>query len=399
LDINIFRKVSFTQRPSCMVCGKRSGAAMLEMKNFPMTEIYTREVCKQKLGVLDQGFFVCRHCGHGQLGRVIDVKLQYGNYHFRSGQSVTGQQSAKFFIDYLDKFIADKKLDLVVEIGCNDLYLLKLISKRAKKLVGIDPILKGREKELSENNVIAQGGYLEDVSLQGSPDLFICKDTLEHVANPKDFLKKVIDQGHSETLFAFQFPLLDTLLDAGRFDQIFHQHLNYFSMHSIKVVLEDLGCELVDFTINHNLWGSIIIIFRKAAGRKKTKAFSLITRKDVMSRYKVFRMNMEVTKQRLSFLKGKNVYGYGAALMLPVLDYHLDGAIGRLTCIMDDDINKKGLRYINLDVDIKPMNEVHDLERSAVILTAIASLYNVRAMLSKLSQHGPRQIIVPLNTL
>lgn len=85
--------------------------------------------------------------------------------------------------------------------------------------------------------------------------------------------------------------------------------------------------------------------------------------------------------------------------MLPVLDYYLDGEIGRLKCIMDDDISKKGLRYINLEVDIKPMDEVHDLKASTVVLTAIASLYNVRAMLTKLSRQDPRQIIVPLNTL
>jgi hypothetical protein len=315
------------------------------------------------------------------------------------GQSATGQQSAQFFINFLDKHIPKKKLDLVVEIGCNDLYLLKLIRHRAGKLVGIDPILKGREKELSENNVTAMGGYFEDTDLQGAADLIICKDTLEHVSNPKEFLAKIVRQGHAQTLYAFQFPLLETLLSAGRIDQIFHQHLNYFSMHSIKTLLEELGLELIDSAINYNLWGSIIIVFRKAHGRKKMKNFPLIKRKEVMSCHQLFQMNMAVTKQRLQRLKGQTVYGYGAALMLPILDYYLEGEVGRLKCIIDDDSNKKGLRYINLEVDIKPMNEIRDLQESNVMLTAVASLYNVRAMLTKLAQHNPRQIIVPLNTI
>ena len=169
-------------------------------------------------------------------------------------------------------------------------------------------------------------------------------------------------------------------------------------MRSIKFVLEELGCELMDYTINYNLWGSIIIVFRKARAHQKTTDFPLIKRKDVMCSVKIFQMCMAVTKERLRLLKGENVYGYGAALMLPVLDYYLDGEVGRLKYIMDDDINKKGLRYINLEVDIKPTSEVRDLNGSSVMLTAIASLYNVRAMLTKIAQQNPRQIIVPLNT-
>jgi hypothetical protein len=399
MDLSVFARMPFTRRACCVVCERRNSAALLDMPKFPITEIYTTQRCSKKLGLLDQEFFICPRCGHGQLGRVIDVGLQYGNYHFRSGQSATGQQSAQFFINYIDQFIPKKKLGLVVEVGCNDLYLLKQIRRRSRKLVGIDPILSGREKQLSQGNVHAVGGFLEDIAYQGSADLIICKDTLEHVSRPVEFLQKVVKHGHARTLYAFQFPLLETLLAAGRIDQIFHQHVNYFSMRSIMHVLDALGLELVGSTINYNLWGSIIIVFRKTARRRRKKGPARITGKDFTRSHNIFMMDMTATKERLRSLKSGNVYGYGAALMLPVLDYYLDGEVGRLKCIMDDDITKKGLRYINLDVDIKPMHEVHDLKESAVVLTAIASLYNVRAMLGKLSQQDPRQIIVPLHTL
>src|SRR3989338_3941792 len=399
IDIGKFKNITFTRRTHCVICGEKSGAPVIRLPDFPMTEIYTKRKITEKAGFLDQNFHLCGRCGHGQIANVIDVNLQYGSafsYYFRTSQSMTAHESTDFFVRFLNQTVKNRRFKTIVELGCNDLYLLKLIKSKAEKLVGVDPILKGREKEFSKGNVRAIGDFFENVVLEDGMDLVICKDTLEHVNDPKLFVKKIVKRASPDALFFFQFPLLETLLAGCRFDQIFHQHLNYFSLQSINHMLRELGCELLDYTINYNLLGSILVVFKKSKRKSKYKKLNVpVTSAEVLKRYELFKNNMKITSQRLMSLKNETLYGYGAALMLPVLSYHLKNDLSCLKCILDDDKRKEGLYYINLPVQIKSRAAVINFQDSVILVTPIASLNNARRILPKLFELNPKQIIVP----
>lgn len=403
IDIEKLRNVPFESRDRCMICGSGPSEPVIRLPKFPMTEIYTNEKVTEKVAYADQEFHFCQRCGHGQIANVIDVELQYGStlsYHFRTSESATGSESADFFVQFLNRVAGMRHFGTVVELGCNDLYLLKSLRPKADRLIGVDPILKDREQELSDDRIQVIGDFFENVELSGELDLVICKDTLEHVSDPLSFVKKIVDKGTEETLFFFQFPILETLLSGCRFDQIFHQHLNYFSLKSIIHMLDELGCRLIDYTINVNHWGAILIAFKKGHDNLKYRdEVWQITRPEILERYSLFRANMEATAQRLSYLGPETIYGYGAALMLPVLAYHLGSDLSYLKCVLDDDIKKAGLYYINLPVTIRRREEVTDIDESVILITAIASMNNVRRILARLFDLNPKQIILPLNTI
>lgn len=403
MGIEKLRKLSYQTRTHCLICGNKLDKPLIELPGFPLTEIYTTKLMKERVGFADQNFHFCSNCGHGQVANVIDIKVQYGNapfYYFRASESATGRRSADYFVDFLNHVAGNRNFGNIIEIGCNDLYILKALKSKAKRLIGIDPILKGKEKGLTKDNIVAIGDFFENVVLEGEIDLVICKDTLEHVSNPKQVVEKIVDRSHEQTIFFFQFPILETLLSSYRFDQIFHQHLNYFSFKSINYMLNELGCELLDYKINFDHWGAIIIAFKKGKGKLRYAKGALgISGPKILERYEIFKNAMDVTKRQLSFLKGELIYGYGAALMLPVLSYHLKNDLSCLKCIIDDDENKKGLYYINLSVPIKTVEAITDIKDSVVLVTAIASLNNVRSILTKLFALSPKQIILPLNNI
>lgn len=403
MDIEKFKNIVFERRTHCLICERKMEASLFEWPDFPMTEVYTTELVKEKAGFLSQSFHLCTNCGHGQIANVIDIELQYGStlsYYYRTSGSATGSESSVFFINFVNSVIGEQHFKNIVEIGCNDLYVLKSFKSRADRLVGIDPILKGKEKEFSEENIIAIGDFFENAHLEENMDVVMCKDTLEHVSNPKGFVKKIVDEATDETLFFFQFPLLESLLAGCRFDQIFHQHLNYFSLRSTIYMLNELGCELLDYRININHWGAILIAFKKGKnGSKYSKDLCDISAVDILDRYAVFRSNMDATHKRLTFLKNETIYGYGAALMLPVLSYHLGNDLSCLECVIDDDKGKEGLYYINLSVRIKTRESITDISDSIVLITAIASMNNIRRILPKLFELNPKQVILPLNTI
>lgn len=403
MNVADYRNIPYEKRDLCMICEKRVLDPLIEMPDFPLTEVYVKTRSQEKLGHVDQVFQFCPNCLHGQIANVIDPGLQYGDtdtYYFRTGQSVSGRETTAFFLDFVKRVIGNRTFGTTIEVGCNDLHLLKSLRFCSDKRIGIDPILKGHENEFLKDNIIAIGEFFENVHLDDPAHLVICKDTLEHVPRPKQFLKKVVDKGSNDTVFILQFPLLERLLSDCRFDQLFHQHLNYFSLGSILYMLDELGCGLLDYAINDNHWGAILIAFKKGVDNSKYRnKIWQITPPTVIQRYKNFRADMELASERLEFFRNEVIYGYGAALMLPILSYHMENDLSCLKCVMDDDESKDGLYYINLPVPVTHRSKIEDIAGSVILLTAIFSKLIVRRLLANLFPLNPKHIIYPLKTI
>ena len=87
------------------------------------------------------------------------------------------------------------------------------------------------------------------------------------------------------------------------------------------------------------------------------------------------------------------VYGYGAAQMLPVLAWHLGTDFEWMASVLDDDKGKHGMRYANLPISVEcPEND--EIWRDASIL--ITAVDHATALIKRLSEARPKQIVVPL---
>lgn len=401
MDIEKYRNINYEARNSCMICGKGVSQSTIDMPKFPLTEIYIDKKIEPGFGLADQHFYFCENCCHGQLLNVVDTELQYGDvstYFFRTSQSISGRETVDFFISFLEKIAGDRSFNSVVELGCNDLYLLKSLKIRSNKLIGVDPILKNHAD--TEENITVIGDFFENVDLPDDIDMIICKDVLEHISQPKAFMEKIIAKASDNAIFFFQFPILETILEECRFDQVFHQHLNYFSINSLIYMLDEFGCGLIDYTINYNHWGAAIFAFQKGGDNSRFKDRTWpIERNDILDRYSSFCIDLEETSKRIRYFKNQKIYGYGAALMLPVLSYYLKDDLSTLQCVVDDDKKKDGLFYINLPVPIMHKSRIDDIDDSVVLLTAISSKINIKRILTNLIKLNPRHIIYPLRTI
>ena len=78
-----------------------------------------------------------------------------------------------------------------------------------------------------------------------SPDLIVCRHTIEHLANPRKILQILFDLANNDAIFLFEFPALEPLVARQRFDYIFHQHLQYFSLPSFLRLIDDCGGQYI----------------------------------------------------------------------------------------------------------------------------------------------------------
>jgi hypothetical protein len=403
MDWSSYKNIPFQERDRCMICGALLRRPLLEFPAMPLTEIFTDRKMDGNLGVLDQELFYCGRCGHAQLKRVVDAEFLYAKpsaYAFRTSRSLTGRQTTDFFINFMSGAAGAGKFKTLVEVGCNDAYLLSAIKDRAGRLVGVDPVLKNLKTDICDEKITLIPELFENAEIGGKIDAVICKDVLEHAADPAGMLSSLLRKAEDGAWFFVQVPLLDTLAGAGRFDQIFHQHLNYFSVRSFNWMLRRLNCEPTGFTVNREHWGSGLFAFRKA--KKNMSAppgGEHLSAAVIRKRHSLFRKNMALTNEIVMSMPDKSVYGYGAGLMLPILAYHMGNDFSCLRGIVDDDPDKDGKYYLQLPVPVVSGSKAGDLSSSAVLLTAISSRINVKRILIKLFDLGVRAIIYPLREI
>lgn len=406
INLDKFRDIHFKRRTECVVCGAKSTEPVIDLPGFPLTEIYVDKKMSEKIGFVDQAFHVCPRCGHGQIAHVIDPEVLYGDsYATRTSTSASARGAIDTFLEFIDSTLKDRQIKSVIDIGCNDLYCLEKLSGRAGKLYGIDPILKGRKKRADNYKIETIGAFIEDVNLSDmniEMDVVLCSHTLEHIEEPRRLVQSLVNSATPETLFFFQFPGLESLVQAGRFDHVFHQHLNYFSLQSVIYMLQSAGAELIDFRVNPEHWGALMIAFRKrdkhsvSPAGKFDQFINPITDERIQEQYKLFQDCMDAASRRLFSLRKEMVYGYGAALMLPVLGYHLAG-LAELKYIIDDDKNKDGLYYINMPWKIVHSEKIKNIRDAVVCITAINSKLPMRAILTRMIDLKVKEIILPVN--
>jgi SAM-dependent methyltransferase len=388
------------RRKQCAVCGESLETA-IDLPGLPLTDTYCREPVENSFKSADQRLLFCSGCSHGQLETQIASEFLYGsNYCFRTSTSSTARQGTQFFLSVLDEVAPRQHFKCVLDLGCNDLFLLSKLKDRANIRIGIDPVWKGRESEREDSSITVFGEDIENIDLSGleeKPDLIVCRHTLEHIFDPMAVLKSLMEASAPDALFIFEVPGFDCLINRGRFDQIFHQHLQYFSHGSFINMLEKAGGQFLLHRENYHDWGAMAIAFKRSDKREtprpKIKPPSL---GGIRLRYKMFECQMATVRETLAALDGSRIYGYGAAQMLPVLAYHIGNNLDCLTAVLDDDPDKDGLGYWNLPVKIMPSSRAEDISEASVLITAVD---NAQPILKKLLTNRPKHIIYPFNII
>ena len=140
---------------------------------------------------------------------------------------------------------------------------MSLFKKKLDKSIAIDPcVIKNKNlKNIKYIKKFISDVNQEEINFNG--DLVLCSHTLEHIENPVDFIKSLDKFGNDKTQFFFQFPSCESIINRKCFDQIHHQHLNYFSINSFQKVLTQNGYSVIDYSINEHHYGALMIYFKK----------------------------------------------------------------------------------------------------------------------------------------
>ncbi len=381
--------INFSYQTNCPICGT-SSPQLIPLAKYPITELYidwTPECVDE--GFLDQSLHLCEICCHAHLEKILDVRFIYQNYVTTSAASQGAIDCLTSFKGFIDRHVQISDYGLVVDIGGNDSTFLSYFHGLDLRLINIDPNASGGERyELIRC-------FLEDIDLQDyktvSKKIIVSSHTIEHLSQPGDLIKKISESLNSDDYCFLQFPSIESLVENLRFDQICHQHINYFSLASIAKLLNKYGLYILDYEYDDSHFGTLRVMASLKGNSTCDYEQININPSHILEKYNQFRQHYSQLNKTLSVVL-ENGTGFGAGLMVPTLAYHLP-LINSLKYILDDNPSKHGKRFVNLRPKIEPSTRLN-LD-DPILITSISTKSAARAIFSKLAALKVKHIILP----
>jgi 2-polyprenyl-3-methyl-5-hydroxy-6-metoxy-1,4-benzoquinol methylase len=250
------------------------------------------------------------------------------DYSYTSSNSSYSRKYWKNFYKNIKHKIL-KKNDKILEIGSNDGYLCKQFQKNGFKIYGIDASRKmskiANKDKIKTFNLIFDKKNSEVVKKKaGSFDIIIANNVLNHSNDPFEFVNSVSNILNKSGYFVFEVPYWLNLVKKKQFDQIYHEHINYFTIKAIQHLLKKTKLFITDIENTEYHGGSLRIFCKKNGTQNKAliKKFSNNEIKNKLFQSSTYQIIMDELKVRkYKFLKkilkiklNKNkIIGIGAA--------------------------------------------------------------------------------------
>lgn len=266
-------------RTDCRMCG---GALqqVLDLGWTPLGNALCAEPCTPRVYPLMLAR--CVDCGHFQLPVQVDpAELFPANYPYASGASA----SMRTHLDGVAAMLADK-LPLgarVLEVGSNDGYLLDKMQEQGLSVVGVDPAAS--PASIRNHAVICEpwGGERRLSCLADeSFDAVVGLNVFAHVADLRRSMAEVLRVLKHGGLFMMEVGYFGAMVEQNVFDTIYHEHLDYHTLHALVPFLARCGLTVFDVERIPVQGGSIRVWARRGEAEQTANLRGLMNVEYVM---------------------------------------------------------------------------------------------------------------------
>lgn len=318
---------------SCRVCGSSKLNKYIDLGNIPLANGLLsspdQEFEKYPLQVL-----FCQDCYLSQLSIVVDPKVLYKNYPYRSSISTTFKRHCYLMAKRLKQMHLDKWKDWeeflvpqprLIDIGANDGCLMHQFKRHGfKPILGVEPdrtLWDSIDKDIVMlDHYWCESSRMKDTRLlHMKAHVVTATNVFAHVDNLDDFLQAVVNVLDDSGTFVVEVPYAYSMLSNNEFDTIYHEHLSYFLLHPMKILFEKNGLKIFDVE-QYPIHGGTIRVYACKDNRPVNESvkdlldFERANGMYNLDTYLSFAMRIqELKNQLLRALHGKKFIGFGAS--------------------------------------------------------------------------------------
>lgn len=386
-------KADFLHKTNCRICSSSDLIEVLDLGKIPLSNAFLKE---QELNNPEKKFplvvYFCRNCGLLQLLDIVNPKLLFRNYYYLTS---TSKPLADHFVKLggiLNRRFIKSKDDLAIDIGGNDAVLLESIKNKCRVL-NIEPaknISKISHKKGVETINEFFGEKLADDILRkyGSAKVVTASNVFAHTDNLDDFIEGVKILIGNKGVFIIEAHWVANLLGlagVGGFDQIYHEHLSYFSLSVLENLFNRFGLKIFDVELIP-IHGQSLRVYAACppigGGKNKKSAKSV---RELLKKEKELGLNRIKTyadfaksvlknkKELKNFLlnkKNRRIVGYGAPAKGNILLNYCQITNKILDFIVEDSPLKQGLYTPGNHIPIYPTQKLKEINPDYILLLA-----------------------------
>jgi SAM-dependent methyltransferase len=274
--------------------------------------------------------YYCDDCSLVQLAYVVPQEVMFRQYPYVSGTTITLRRHFSQLAQELVERFSLSSTSLVVDIGSNDGTFLKGFKRLGVRVLGVDPAINiakmANEAGIETIPEFFGREVAAKISIQrGKARLVTAAGVFYHLPDLDDVVQGVYDVLVDDGVFVVQANYLEDMLEKNTFDNIYHEHLCYYSLKPLTVLFRRFDMEVFDVTQSSIHGGSIIVCVQKQGGpfQPTERVAALIAKEESQGIYsfrtyqrfaeRVFQVRDQLTVL-LRHLKsqGKRIAAYGA---------------------------------------------------------------------------------------
>ncbi len=220
----------------CRSCGNKKLKRVVSLGYQPLANnLINKKGEKCELYPLELNY--CNNCHNCQLSVAVDSKKMFSNYLYTSS---TSKVFRDHFANAAKKYIKDLKLKpkktYIIDVGSNDGIALKPFKElNFKNILGIEPA-KNIAKLANKNKIKTFNGFLTKKNIKKikkNADLILASNVFAHSDNLKEMAECMIKLLHNKGTIIIEVQYLMNTLKDLTFDNIYHEHYNYWSLTSL----------------------------------------------------------------------------------------------------------------------------------------------------------------------
>lgn len=370
----------------CRHCGESLRHTVVDLGLSPLCESF---VAPNQLNSMEPFYplhvRICDNCFLVQLQEYVSPQDIFSEYAYFSSFSSSWVAHAKAYCLSIKDRLNLGAESLVVEIACNDGYLLQHFGPLGVPVLGVEPAANVA-RVAQEKGIPTHVGFFgvklarELTQSLSKADLVVANNVLAHVPDINDFVGGIQALLKPEGIATVEFPHLEKLMTHNQFDTIYHEHFSYLSASVVQRIALSHGLRIVDIEELSTHGGSLrVYLAHRNSSHDASPAVNAILEREhrmglqTLQAYGTFADNVKKTKRDLlAFLidaknEGKRICGYGAPGKGNTLLNYCGIGTDFLDFTVDRNPYKHGRYTPGMHIPIFPVEEI-DRARPDLIL-------------------------------
>lgn len=309
----------------------------------------------------------CKDCHTSQLDYTVKKEIMFGDHTYLSGVTKSLDAHFREVAEQVDsRFFKDKKHKSVLDIGSNDGTQLKHFQRLGYDVLGVESSIT-TAKMANDAGVPTLQAFFNETTvkkLDRKFDIFNASGVFFHLEELHSVCEGIRLGLNADGVFIVQFLYMKSIMENLAFDQIYHEHLLYYTLETIATLLNRHGLEMFDARLATIHGGSIIgYVGHKGMRAVSNQLLSMRQAEDTsgcnaIEAYHDFHERIKKMKlENLAYLhaakaSGKRVWGFGAPVKGNTMLNYFGVGPDLIECLTEKNRLRKGLYSPGMHIPI-----------------------------------------------